>query len=283
MSCGAIGAQSEAEREGKLSEGILLERRGKILLITLDNPPVNALSYEKNALLHSAFLQLQNDEELAVGVVTNKGQKVFSAGWDLKAVAASTSADTLVERQPAGGWAGIAEYWELHKPVIAAVNGHAIGGGFELALACDLIVASTQSDFWLPEMERGFLPDAGAIQRLPRRVPYNVAMDLMLTGRRMSAAEAKHWGLVSYIAEPDKVLDEAMAIASRLAEGAPLALQALKAVMLEIATLPLPDAMARVKKGKSRIPIYERMMNSQDFFEGPRAFVEKRKPVWKGR
>ena len=167
--------------------------------------------------------------------------------------------------------------------MIGAVNGVAIGGGFELALAADILLAAEHAEFWLPEMERGFLASAGAIQRLPRRIPYNVAMDLFLTGRHMGAEEAKHWGLVREVVSAGRLLERARALADRLAGSAPLALQAMKAIMPAIMTLPLPQAMEKTKPGNSGVPVYEKMMDSEDAIEGPRAFAEKRKPVWKGR
>jgi crotonobetainyl-CoA hydratase len=266
-----------------LNDEVRTERRGKVLLITLDRPPVNALANSTQTDLYKAFCLLKEDEDLVVGVLTNQGERVFSAGWDLKAVAAATDVDTLVGQVRPGGFAGIAEFWNLHKPVIAAVNGHAIGGGFELALACDIIVASDRAEFGLPEMQRGFLPDAGAIQRLPRRIPYNVAMELLLTGRRLSSQEGKRWGLIHEVVPSEEVLPFALQLAETIAKSAPLALQALKAVMPEIAEMSLPEAMTRMKKGRSRIAAYEKMMASDDFFEGPRAYVEKRPPQWKGR
>jgi crotonobetainyl-CoA hydratase len=261
---------------------VRVEKRGKVLLITLDRPPVNAIADQTQRELHAAFRQLQNDKELRVGVVTSSSDRIFSAGWDLKSVSEKSSPDDMATPARPGGWAGLAEYWELEKPVIAAVKGICIGGGFELALACDLIVASDTLDLRLPEMQRGFLPDAGAVQRLPRRIPYNIAMDMLLTGRSMYAEEAAHWGLVNKVVPTEDVVQTALDMAEKISEGAPLAVAALKVVMPEIYNLPLPEAMSRLRKGYSRIPTFEKMMSSDDVLEGARAFVEKRKPNWKG-
>jgi crotonobetainyl-CoA hydratase len=167
--------------------------------------------------------------------------------------------------------------------VIAAVNGAAVGGGFELALAADIIVAVESAEFFLPEMQRGFVPDAGAIQRLPRRIPYNVAMEMMLTGRRMGAREAAHWGLVHAALSRDELMPRARALAATIAEGAPLAVAALLEVVPAIDRLPEREAFARTKRGRTGLPAYEAMLHSEDFLEGPRAFAEKRKPRWSGR
>ena len=171
----------------------------------------------------------------------------------------------------------------MTAPVISAINGMAVGGGFEIALATDLIVAADHAEFFLPEMQRGFLPDVGAVQILPRRVPYNVAMDLLYTGRRMSAQEALHWGLVSRVCPLQELMDSVRGLAQEIARGAPLALQALKEVAPAIYNLPLEQAFAATKPGNQALPIYQKMLMSEDFMEGPRAFAEKREPVWQGK
>jgi crotonobetainyl-CoA hydratase len=182
-----------------------------------------------------------------------------------------------------GGFAGVTEIWDLGKPVIAAVNGAAIGGGFEIVLAADIIVAAETAYFALPEMARGFVPDAGAIQRLPRRIPHNIAVDMLLTGRRMEATEAHERGLVAEVLPAERLMPRAREIAETIAEGAPLAVRALLEVLPAIENLSLQEAFRRTKRGTSGLPAYEAMMVSEDFLEGPRAFVEGRKPVWKGR
>lgn len=266
-----------------MTDPVKTTRNGKVLEIQLDRPPVNAIDAATSLALYEAFHTLQSDDDLMIGIVTGTGDRIFSAGWDLKAVAAAESAEAIETKESPGGFAGITEYWDLYKPVISAVNGAAIGGGFELAMSADIMIAAEHAEFWLPEMERGFLASAGAVQRLPRKIPYNVAMELFLTGRHMDAEEAKHWGLVSEVVSADKLMDRSRELAEQLSEGAPLATQALKAILPALMELPLEDAMQRTKHGQSGIDIYERMMNSEDYLEGPRAFVEKRKPQWKGK
>jgi crotonobetainyl-CoA hydratase len=264
---------------------VKVERNGPVLEITLDRPPANAIDIAVGNALHAAFCELRDDPNLRVGIITGAGQRIFSAGWDMKALVAAddaVAANDAAVNMP-GGFAGITEFWDLNKPVIAAVNGFAIGGGFEIALAADVILAADHAEFALPETQRGFLADAGAVQRLPRRIPYNVAVELMLTGRRMGAAEAVHWGLAHRAVPVADLMLAARELAYRIADGAPLAVQALLEVLPVIDRLGEREAFNRLKPGKSGIGSYERMLVSEDFAEGPRAFVEKRKPIWKGR
>ena len=257
------------------------ERIGHVLRITLNRPKVNAISRGLGAAIHAAAKTLQTDPELRVGIITAKGERVFSAGWDFNEATQNAAAET--EAQPyEGGFAGITAYWELKKPLIAAVNGAAIGGGFEIALAADIILMADHAYFELPEIQRGFLPDAGGIQRLPRRIPYNVAMEMILSGRRMDAAEAVGWGLARKAVPSARLQDEALELATHIAQGAPLALQALKEVMLAIEGQPLRAAMEMSSAGTTPLPTLTRMWRSEDAKEGPRAFLEKRAPQWRG-
>jgi crotonobetainyl-CoA hydratase len=263
-----------------------LEQIGHVLVITLDRPKVNAISRAFSRAIHAAAERLQTDPDLRVGVITAKGDRVFSAGWDFRDKveqdAAATDGDFDITHGP-GGFAGITRYWGLKKPLIAAVNGAAIGGGFEIALAADVIIAAENAYFELPEMQRGFLPDAGGVQRLPRRIPYNVAMEMILSGRRMSAPEAKSWGLVHDVVPLSELRQTAIALAVQIAKGAPLALQALKEVMQAIDHLPVQDAIQATREPDARMPVFQRMWASEDAKEGPRAFLERREPVWRGR
>jgi crotonobetainyl-CoA hydratase len=264
---------------------IKMTRNGHVLEIVLDRPPANAITPEVGAELHRAFCELRDDPELRVAILTGAGERIFCAGWDLKQVAShdDPAAVNDATMDAPGGFAGFTEMWDIHKPIIVAINGFAVGGGFEIALAADIVVAVEEAEFALPEMQRGFVADAGAVQRLPRKLPYNVAVELMLTGRRMSAREAERWGFVNFVVARHELMARARAMAATIADGAPLAVRALLEALPAIAELPLPEAFARLKRGKSGLPHYERMMISEDFLEGPRAFAEKRKPVWKGR
>jgi crotonobetainyl-CoA hydratase len=265
------------------------EQGGAILEITLDKPKVNAICRQLSRELYEAACTLQADPDLKAGLLTASGDRVFSAGWDFNEALnsveqgrSSSESDEEAGWGP-GGFGGITALWTLRKPLIAAVNGAAVGGGFELALACDVIVMAEHAFFQLPEMQRGILPDGGGVQRLPRRIPYNVAVEMMLTGRKMTAEEAHKWGLVHAVCPSDRLAAEARRIAENVTRAAPLALQALKEVLTAIERMPLKDAMAIAGSSSDELPIYRRMAVSEDAVEGPRAFLERRTPVWKGR
>jgi len=268
-----------------MSTEVQVDIRDQIVEITINRPPANAINPAVSSAIYAALSRLQEDDELRVGIITGQGDRIFSAGWDLKEIAAFDNNEDAVNSAFAtpGGFAGISEFWGLKKPVIAAINGMAVGGGFEIALSSDFIIAADHAEFFLPEMQRGFLPDVGAVQILPRRIPYNVAMDLLYTGRRMSADEARHWGLVCRICPATDLMTQARALAREIAQGAPLALQALKEVVPAIYNKPMPQAFAATRPGNAELPIYQRMLQSEDFLEGPRAFTEKRAPRWTGK
>ena len=269
-----------------MSEIVETARIGSVLLITLNRPKVNAINRALSRALYEAAQQLQADPDLRVGLLTAKGDRVFSAGWDFVEAGQSDAEGPEKTEQASsyspGGFGGITQLWDLKKPLIAAVNGAAVGGGFEIALAADIILMSENAYFELPEMQRGFLPDAGGVQRLPRRIPYNVAMEMILSCRRMPAAEALSWGLTHKVVPPADLQAEALALATQVAKGAPLALLALKEVMQAIDGRSLRDAMAMTRAGASELPVLNRMWKSADAKEGPRAFLEKREPKWRG-
>ena len=255
---------------------VRLERQGEVLIVTLDRPKANAIDVATSLELYEAFRTLDRDPALRVGIVTGTG-RFFSAGWDLNAANAGEAADAS---HGPGGFAGLTEYWDLTKPVIAAVNGLAVGGGFELALAADLIVASDMAKFWLPEVQLGILPDSGGLLRLPRLIPAALAREMILTGRRIDAAEAHSLGLVSRVTQPQALLDAALELARELAKGAPLALQAAREVLRKTEGLELSEAYRLMRSGA--VPVYRQMLDSEDALEGPRAFAEGRAPRWQG-
>ncbi|MFL5737673.1 MAG: enoyl-CoA hydratase-related protein [Actinomycetota bacterium] len=256
--------------------GVNTETDGGILVVTIDRPKANAIDAATSRELGDAFAAFRDDSALRVAIVTGAGDRFFSAGWDLKAAAAGESEDFGV-----GGFAGLTELFRLEKPVIAAVNGLAVGGGFELALACDLVVAVREAEFFLPEVNLGFVPDAGGVLRLPRRVPRAIAMEMLLTGRRMGAEEAARWGLVNRVVDAGAVLDAARELGRAIDAAAPLAIRAVKAVVAATEHLDAETAYGRLRDGS--ISAYVRMLESEDADEGPRAFAEGRAPVWKGR
>ncbi len=265
-----------------MHESVQVTREGRVLVVVLDRPKANAIDLETSRKLGEAFVTLRDDPDLSVGIVTGAGEKIFSAGWDLKAVeSGEMSTDNWWEDDYGpGGFAGLTELWDLNKPVIAAVNGIVIGGGFELALACDLIVAADHVTFSLPELPLGMVPDAGAIQRLHRRLPYNKAMEMYLLGQRMSAQDAAAYGLVNKVVPKDELMKTAMSWASQLSEVAPLALQSVKELLRAIEGDTIQNAFQIMRSAD--LPNYRQMLSSDDVTEGVSAFVEKRDAKFKG-
>lgn len=270
------------------SEQLQVTIHGPVMEVAMNRPPVNAIDLSLSRAMYAAFKTLNDDPDLRVAILSSAGnaKNIFSAGWDLKAFAAGESRDAEqgFDLGP-GGLGGLPEFFGLYKPVVVAVAGGAIGGGFELALGGDVIVCAEDAYFWLPEMQRGFLPDAGAIQKLHHRIPYNVAMEMILTGRKMYADEAKHWGLVRDVVPVDRLMDHAREVAATIAQGAPLVAGALKEFMRRYGHASVEESHAAVRRawvGRSDMPLYESMIASDDFTEGSVAFAEKRDPKFKG-
>ena len=251
---------------------------GQVLVITIDRPPANAIDTGTSRALYAAFDQLRRDPSLRAGSLTGAGDRFVCAGWDLKAAAQGESIEA--DHGP-GGFAGLTEFFDIGKPVIAAVNGLAFGGGFELLLAADLVVAAEHAEFALTEVTLGLVADAGGLLRLPARVPRAIALEYLLTGRRFGAAEAARWGLVNKVVPAAEVMDTARTLAAAICAAAPLSVAAVLEILRETEGMSVRDGYQVLTGGG--LPAYRAMLDSHDAREGAQAFAERRKPVWRGR
>ena len=258
------------------SGSVLTEQRGAVLEVTLNRPKANAIDVATSRELGEVFVGFRDDPELRVAIITGAGEKFFCPGWDLKAAAEGEAVDS---DYGVGGFGGLQELPDLNKPVIAAVNGICCGGGLEWALSADMILAAEHATFALPEINSGTIADAATL-KLPKRIPWHIAMELLFTGRWMDAAEAHHWGLVNEVTALDKLLARAHELAAMLAEGPPLVFAAIKEVSRASENMRFQDALDGIT-GRN-FPTIDKLYSSEDQLEGARAFAEKRKPQWKG-
>ena len=254
-----------------------IQRRGAVFEFTLNRPKANAIDLATSRAMGEAFTAFRDDPEMRLALVTGAGEKFFCPGWDLKAAAEGDAVDGDYGK---GGFGGLQELRGLNKPVIMAVNGICCGGGLELALSGDIILAAEGASFALPEIRSGTVADAASI-KLPKRIPYHIAMEMLLTGRWLEAEEAARWGLVNRVLPAGDLMAEARALADSLASGPPLVFAAIKEVVREAEDMKFQDALLRIKA--SQFESVERLYRSEDQVEGARAFAEKRDPVWTGR
>jgi enoyl-CoA hydratase/carnithine racemase len=260
-------------------EFIEVQKKGHVTVITINRPKVmNALHPPACKELDDAFNDFDDDADAWVAILTGASDRAFSAGNDLKWQAKHGGAALREGLQDLkGGFGGITFRFDLFKPLIAAVNGLALGGGFECALACDVILASENASFGLPEPTVGMMAGAGGVHRLPRVIPHHLAMGMLLTGRRVSAQEALQMGLVNQVVPLEQLMSTAEAWAEQILACSPLSIRASKESALKGLGMDLEQATQTIFPGQ--VAMYQ----SEDFIEGPRAFAEKRKPQWQGR
>ena len=259
------------------TEDVKTRIEGGILEVVIDRPKANAIDRATSIRLGEIFSDFRDNPALRVAIITGGGEKFFCAGWDLKAAASGEEVDG---DYGVGGFGGIQELEDFNKPVICAVNGICCGGGLEIALTADIIIAVDGASFALPEIRSGTVADAASV-KLPKRIPYHIAMEMLLTGRWLDAEEANRWGFVNEIVSADKLMERAWEVARLIESGPPLVYAAIKQVVREAENMQFLPALKKITGRK--FETVDTLYASEDQLEGALAFAEKRDPVWKGK
>jgi crotonobetainyl-CoA hydratase len=259
------------------TEDVRVQIEGGILEVTIDRPKANAIDRATSIRLGEIFTDFRDNPELRVAIITGGGEKFFCAGWDLKAAAGGEEVDG---DYGVGGFGGIQELEDFNKPVICAVNGICCGGGFEIALCADIIIAADHATFALPEIRSGTVADAASV-KLPKRIPYHIAMEMLLTGRWLDVEEANRWGFVNEIVPAAELMERAWDVARLIESGPPLVYAAIKEVVREAEDMQFLPALKKIT-GRE-FGTVDTLYSSEDQQEGALAFAEKRDPVWKAK
>ena len=258
-----------------MNDPIKIKKEGPIIEVTIDRPKANAIDSKTSIILGDVFSDFRDNPDLRVAILTGAGEKFFSAGWDLKAVSKGEQADA---DYGVGGFGGLQELADMNKPIIGAINGIACGGGLEIMISTDIIIAAEHATFALPEINVGVIADAASI-KLRRRIPYHVAVEFLMTGRWMDTKEAKHWGLINEVVSSKDLLKRAREIANKIATGPNLIYSSIKDVLRKTENVDEQQAFDTLRSLETVKKVYR----SEDLVEGATSFVKKDKPKWKGK